>query len=288
MKEKKDFNKPPLTIDQQIEKLKRDYNIIIDNFELASQYLNHNSYYRLRGYWYFYEKIELKEKITFKDVINLYEFDRNLRNTFVPLLEQIEISIKTNFTNYLATEYEDPFVYLKSELFKNDKYHQDFLQKLEETLEKHRKEQFIEHFYQTYNNDYPPIWMVTELLSFGEISKLYSNLNQKDVKNIADIYHLHPKCFTNYIHHLTNVRNIIFHHMRFWNRTFSGVSPKCISFDIDYKGKLFLFHTTQIINFFIKTIKQQECSFKQIILDLIRKYNLSEEYIYKYMKFPIN
>jgi len=285
---KENFSKPPLNIEQQIEKLKKDYNIIIDDIKLASQYLHHNSYYRLRGYWYFYEKIESKRKIYFQDIINLYEFDRNLRNTFVPFLEQIEISIKTNFTNYLATEYKDPFVYLKSELFKNDKYHQVFLQKLEETLEKHSKEQFIEHFYQKYNDKYPPIWMITELLSFGEISKLYSNLNQKDVKNIADMYNLHPKCLINYIYHLTNVRNIIFHHMRFWNRTFSGISPRCISFNSDYKNKLFLFHTTQIINFFIKTIKHQECNFKQIILDLIKKYNLSEEYIYKYMKFPIN
>ena len=48
----KTFNKPPLSIKEQINKLQKDYKIIINDFELAYQYLSHNSYYRLRGYWY--------------------------------------------------------------------------------------------------------------------------------------------------------------------------------------------------------------------------------------------
>ncbi len=281
---KENFSKPPLTIEQQINKLQKDYKIIIDDIELATQYLSHNSYYRLRGYWYFYEKIEQKEKITFQDIINLYEFDKTIRNIFFPFLEHIEISIKTNFINYLATTYNNPFIYLNTEIFENQNYYKKFLQKLDETLKKHSKEPFIEHFYKKYNHPYPPIWMIMELLSFGETSKIYSNLNKKDLKNIANIYSLHPKCFVNYIYHLTNVRNIIFHHMRFWNRTFSGVSPKCMNFDANYQHKLFLFHTIKIINTFLKIIKK-EINFKETLFDLIQQYNLPNQYLYKYMGF---
>ena len=282
---KKTFNKPPLSIKEQINKLQKDYKIIINDFELAYQYLSHNSYYRLRGYWYFYEKVEQKNQITFQDIINLYEFDKKVRNIFVPYLEKIEISIKTNLVNYLGNTYNDPFVYLQKEIFKNKEHYEKFLQKIDETIKKHKDEPFIKHFYEKYNHQYPPIWMIMELLSFGETSKMYSNLNKKDLKNIANMYNLHPKCFINYIYHLTNVRNIIFHHMRFWNRTFSSVSPKCINFDKNYQGKLFLFHTTKIINSFLRIITKEEIDFEKLVFKLIQRCFLPKEYIYKYMMF---
>ena len=76
------FQKPATTIDWQIEKLiERGFQI--ENKELAKHYLSNVSYYRLGEYWYVLqadkEKHTFKEEATFEKVINLYEFDRELK-----------------------------------------------------------------------------------------------------------------------------------------------------------------------------------------------------------------
>ena len=55
MDEKSNFLKKSLDIKSQIELLK-SRGLIIDNEELFSDFLKHNQYYRLEGYWYaFYD-----------------------------------------------------------------------------------------------------------------------------------------------------------------------------------------------------------------------------------------
>ena len=68
--------------------------------ELAKHYLSNVSYYRLGEYWYVLqadkEKHTFKEEVTFEKVINLYEFDRELKilllNLFKLFLRDLEIN----------------------------------------------------------------------------------------------------------------------------------------------------------------------------------------------------
>ena len=46
----------------------------------------------------------------------------------------------------------------------------------------HTKEDFINHFKETYTNQYPPSWMLTEILPFGVITNVYSNIKNKKIK----------------------------------------------------------------------------------------------------------
>ena len=63
--------------------------------------------------------------------------------------------------------------------------------------------------------------MISEVLSMGDLSKILSGLNFKDLKEIAK--DLTPNYFTypvlaNWIHVLATIRNICAHHSRLWNR----------------------------------------------------------------------
>jgi hypothetical protein len=78
-----EYNKTPLSIADQIERLKQRGLHFIDE-QKASHYLTHISYYRLRAYTYpFQDNIDpnhsFVKKISFEEIIQLYVFDRRLR-----------------------------------------------------------------------------------------------------------------------------------------------------------------------------------------------------------------
>ena len=50
------YNKPPLEIQQQLKHIKKSYNILCEDDEFALKYLQHHNYYRLRGYWLYFEQ----------------------------------------------------------------------------------------------------------------------------------------------------------------------------------------------------------------------------------------
>jgi abortive infection bacteriophage resistance protein len=60
--------------------------------------------------------------------------------------------------------------------------------------------------------------MVTELVSFGALSKLTENLRASVRKRIAREYRLAEPVFISWMHTLTSVRNLCAHHNRLWNR----------------------------------------------------------------------
>ena len=63
------YNKTPLNLQSQLNHIKNQYNIKCNDEHIAFFYLKHHNYYRLRGYWLYFEKKGLKA--TFEDVINL-------------------------------------------------------------------------------------------------------------------------------------------------------------------------------------------------------------------------
>ncbi len=106
------FQKPALTIDQQVELLiKRGMQIPDKN--LAQHHLVHINYYRLRAYWLPFETVEMNSTeehqfhpdTTFEKVLNLYIFDRELRLLLLDAIERVEISLRTRWANVLSLKY---------------------------------------------------------------------------------------------------------------------------------------------------------------------------------------
>ena len=77
-----------------------------------------------------------------------------------------------------------------------------------------------------------PVWMATEVSSFGSLSLLYKGLKNEDKGIISKNYNLHYKALGNWLHFLTYIRNICAHHSRLWNKEFAirpkleGLSPE--------------------------------------------------------------
>lgn len=105
------FDKPPQTIDQQINQLVRRGMEVSDR-DYARNRLHYLNYYRLRGYWIPFEAGPLgnknhhfREGTTFERVVDLYVFDRELRLLLLDAVECIEVSMQSQWGYHLSHEY---------------------------------------------------------------------------------------------------------------------------------------------------------------------------------------
>lgn len=222
-----EFVKPALSIPEQIHLLKRRGMVFCDDSE-AEHSLTHISYYRLRAYWYPFElpcvspndHVFAKDTY-FNDIIKLYVFDRELRLLLMDAIECMEVSIRASWSQHLSSTY-GPHGYLDDKLYSDfNKYCNDKNNLGKEI--KRSKDTFITH----YKNKYtipcdPPIWVVSEVISLGLLSKWITNLkHRQDRQSISKKFSLDEKTFVSVIHHITHVRNICAHHGRLWNKRFT-------------------------------------------------------------------
>jgi abortive infection bacteriophage resistance protein len=217
------YVKPPLALKDQLQQLK-DRGMQVADEALAIHYLGHLNYYRLGAYWLPFEKNHSSHQFQpgtqFADALNLYIFDRELRLWLMDAIERIEVSLRTQFAYHLSLQYGS-HPHLNPALFHNQHRYSCALAKLENEV-KQSGEEFIKHLTQKYQEPLPPIWAVVELISLGQLSQWYDNLqNRHDRKTIADIYDVDEKNLRTFMHHLTTVRNHCAHHARVWNRDYT-------------------------------------------------------------------
>ena len=239
-----EYTKLPITIQQQIEKLKYR-GLIIDDESIAEKYLSTISYYRLRAYTYPFQYNNDTEKkhyfvrknIHFQDIIDLYLFDSKLRTLIFSAIEKIEIAIRTKIVYEYAIQTKDSHWFIEESLFNNysffeknkdgkqeefffyDKLFDDICFEIERS-----NEDFIKHYQTKYSNpELPPAWMTLEVLSFGVLSRLYELLKKTDIKkSIANWFGLKDiSILENWFHSISVLRNCCAHHSRIWNRRFS-------------------------------------------------------------------
>ena len=218
------YIKSPLTYLQQLQQLK-DRGLIIDNDEFVLSKLRTISYYRLSTYWHSFRKIakggaiadDFEEGSNFNEVMKLYEFDRRLRLLVMDAIERIEVYVRTLFAYHLGHRY-GTFGYTKAANFHPMFGHTSWLETLEQETAR-SKDVFIAHYKNKYAG-FPtlPIWMVTEVMSLGNLSFGYQGLKHDDKKIISNKFALHYKCLADWLHTLTYIRNVCSHHGRLWNR----------------------------------------------------------------------
>lgn len=161
---------------------------------------------------------------TFDNVLTLYVFDRKLRLLLLDAIERLEVVLRAQLTNTLAEHY-GPHGYLDPTVFDTRYNHSWLLDKLAKAIQERNPETFINHYKEKYTSapSYPPVWMVMELLSFKEVSTLFSNLrHEKDTKRIEQHFGWKFQLLKSWFRSLSDLRNLCAHHMRIWNREFGS------------------------------------------------------------------
>ena len=297
MNEKSNFLKKSLDIKSQIERLK-SRGLIIDNEELFSDFLKHNQYYRLEGYWYaFYDsnipEHRFKKNTKLSNVLKLYEFDSLLRSKVFKEIEVIEISLRSIIA-YNVAENIGVFPYEKLN-YKNDADKDEALNRFKK-LFNGSKEDFINAYKNKYNEDIPPIWMLVEIMTFGDLINFYEKfLTKSQGKTISKVYGINSvDLFVSWMKRLNIIRNICAHHGRLWNKNITtkimlpnkndnkSLETYCKLFVKDSINKLY--NSLLIIQYLLENINGSNNSLINDICSLAKKYDID----LKAMGFPSN
>ena len=187
--------KEPKTFDEQIDLLK-SRGLIIGDEDKAKFILSNINYYRFSAYLIHFKR----EDETYKENI-----------TFV----SYTLAIKHGSTGYLDKQ-----------CFKKEKYFESFIKKLEDEKNNHKNKLFIKHHNEKYNGILP-IWVAVEIMSFGTLSKLYSNMLPQDTAYIKkELCKVNPILVNSWLHSLTHLRNVCAHYGRIYNTYFPPIKVK--------------------------------------------------------------
>ena len=187
------------------------------------------SYYRLSGYWHPFRepgKDEFKPGTQFRRVWDQYVFDRRLRLLVLDALERIEVAVRGLISFHHSKQF-GPFGYARDAAALPDlrgTQRTKFFETLEREIAR-SDETFVEHFHQKYSDVGLPIWMATEVMSFGSVVRLYRTAPNWVRKDVAAAFNIPERVFKTWLLTLNTVRNICAHHGRLWNRSIAGTRP---------------------------------------------------------------
>lgn len=218
--------KEPKSFDEQIEILKSRGLIITDN-DKAKFVLSNLNYYRFSAYLLHAKKSNNTyiENTNFDDIYNIYLFDKKLRNILVSLLESIEVSFRTYIAYTLAMKHGSDG-YLNPDNFKDREFFNKFIDTLNTEKNNHKNKSFIKHHDDKYGGELP-IWVAVEIISFGALSKLYSNMIPEDTRFIKNnLCNVNPRLISTWLHSLSHLRNICAHYSRIYNATLPRITIK--------------------------------------------------------------
>ncbi len=277
--------KPAKTFEEQCEKLK-DYNCIVNDKDFCIKKLKQLNYYRLSGYFLPY-KISDNEyyPVEFETIVDIYDFDTELRNWCILTLEEIEIFIRTQIAYHHATEYE-PLAYLKKECFSDQEKYigkiNDLQKKFDDAIKFHAKDDVIEHHLERYEGQFP-IWVLVDYLKFTTLSIFFKCLKNSDKIKIIKRFP-NPKMryeeVESHLHCLSVLRNSCAHYERLYYKIFSPIpkgvpetagkrifsrilAMKNIYPDITKWNDELVPKLEQIINKYIKSINLEHIGFPQ-------------------------
>ena len=217
--------KSPATVEDQIEKL-LSRGCIIEDMDHAVCALSNINYYRLAHYFAIFleTKSKYREGTSFEVVMHIYDFDRLLRSLLLLALEEVEITMRANISNYHALKY-GALGYLNESSFDTRHNHKAFLKKLDRMIENNTGEQLVTHHMKKYGGAFP-LWVIMELFSFGALNTFYSDMKIEDKRAIAEAaFDLPYRCVENWLNCLSELRNQCAHYNRLYANNLSSV-PK--------------------------------------------------------------
>lgn len=184
------------------------------------------------------------------EAVSFYEFDHELRTLLNEALSTVEISFRFFIGHRLGRA--DAFAHRSPEMLNSvrevgpgvfarawgavtrrgpgvllepTRAYEDWLAEYDRH-EKRARDGFVLHFRNKYG-PHLPIWVATEVMSFGVMSNLYSLMPQADQEILASRFQIYAPdgrgdrgALANWLNNLRHVRNVCAHHGRLWNRTF--------------------------------------------------------------------
>jgi abortive infection bacteriophage resistance protein len=218
------YSKPPLDISAQLSRL-ISIGLHIPDIPGAERALRFIGYFRLKGYFLPFMSQpnpgaprRFAIGTSFDQILDLYQFDRQLRVLFIDEIERLEVAIRVVICNELSLAYGAHWYITDHQKIFNRKFdiHKFWSAVLNETTRS--KDTFVVHYFKTYDEPLlPPSWVMAECLTISHWYRVYDALAvQKNA--IARHFNLTAEVFCSWLHVIWLLRNVCAHHGRLWNR----------------------------------------------------------------------
>ena len=218
--------KPALTYEKQLERLQQRNLVIADEAD-AMRYLMDTNYYRFSAYARLFQIAPgsggndgFKPGTTFEAIRGLADFDSQLRRLVLGGLETIEVAIRAHLAYTIAT-HDHPAAYGDGKFYQAA-HCTAALDAITRDVDR-AQELYLKHHDKVNGpQSWPPIWVTTEALSFGTLSKMLGGAKSgRHASHVAGRWNLNAEFFKSLIHHYAYIRNVCAHHNRLWNRELS-------------------------------------------------------------------
>ena len=227
--------KKPLTFDEQLDKLVA-HGIIVADRAAAKEVLKEVNYYRLTGYALQFRKdpsrSEYIKGITFETLHHLYKVDEILRDIFRRYIEKAEIYYRTQIAYgfSIAKCTEAPYdQHYDEKNFYNKKGYKEVMENFGREKNYYKDSLIVKHHKIKYSSKMP-LWVIVELMSFSNLSKLYSSMYYSEKDSIAAVVGTGRDTLENHLHCLAVLRNKCAHAARMYNTTFNPPAKFTTSF----------------------------------------------------------
>lgn len=296
-----------LTFSKQVDYLKNQKGITIINDSFAEDILQRIGYFTLISGYKELFRIPFTKKYkpgtSFDEIVTLYQFDSELRELFLKYLLQIERHIGNLIAYYFIekygisqTEYMNPNNYNNSA--SNKKTIAILIRKLYgATITTDYA--YVKHYRKKYGNI--PLWITTNVLTFGSLSKMYNVLEQSLRSKICRHFqNVNQKQLERFLSVLTKYRNVCAHSDRLFSyRTVDQIldTPLHLKLNIPKQGNQFIYGKQDlfsvVIAFRYLLPKEDFLTFKRGLIHEISKTNknlvhITENELLKQMGFPLN
>lgn len=276
--------KKATTYEEQLYKLE-SRGCIVSNKEKAIQALGNINYYRLTAYFLPFRNADGSyiNGLSFQTVYNVCQFDGELRNLIRMAIERIELSLRSKISYYHAHKY-GPLGYLDGCNYNKKHDHEKFCTLIEKAVWDNRQQPFVKHHIQKYDSQFP-IWVIIELLTLGELSKFYADLERADKKAIArTVYETTDQNLESWLFCLTKLRNYCAHYARLYYSKL-GTVPATPT-PSPYRLKDRAFDYILLLKLLYPTPETWRQDFVQPLLELLDQYKGSVEI--NHLGFPYN
>lgn len=186
--------------------------MIIPNREKAERMLSFINYYKLKEMSLpFLINDKYIENFSFDDMLTRFYENKNLRLNLLRLTEKVELSLKTKLA-YILGEQIGAYGYLNFSLWiDKTKYdpttriakEKEFKERISKNINR-SKNQLIIPFIKTNT---VPIWLLIDILTFGEILNLYKLMYKKYKIDISNSYNVDDVVFSSWIKNINIIRN---------------------------------------------------------------------------------
>ena len=214
--------KQPLSFHQQVEML-HAHGYRVEDIDTAIATLERISYYRLTGYALQFRKDPDNSDVwpgtEFDTVCRLCDFDARLRSFLRYYLEVVEIYYRTiiayGFSMSKCLDAPHDQHYDRGNYY-NKAGFDNIISSFSKQKDYYRDSLIVKHHSQKYNSKMS-LWVVVELLSFSNLSKLYSCMYYTEKDAIADLVGVSRNTLENHLHCMSVLRNRCAHGARLYN-----------------------------------------------------------------------